>query len=298
MENRTNQTQKLDALNPFRVSPSENGPEADLVTPTSTGEIKLADIVLTPDEKVDALRDALTAKRHRISLERNQTMEKLRLLDMQIQGPRTPIDLWKAILGRGRDMAESEEWEDPFVIPDFSHDIYRSLCYYFTGDESGMMHYHLSPRKGLLLFGGIGVGKSVLMKLFARNTVQSYRVVTCAEIELEYGVKDNAQPTIEKYSHMKPNAYKGQYFNQDALGYCFDDLGAEQVANNYGKRDMMIDVLEARYANPLCKGAKTHITTNLTLEQIEARYTSRVLDRMRQMFNLIEFPANIESLRQ
>lgn len=268
-----------------------------MVSLSPAGEIRISDISLTPDEEVAALRDALNTKKHRIALERNQTMEKIRQVDMQVRGPRTPIDLWNAILGRGKDLAVKELWENPFVIPDFSYDIYRALCFYFTGDEAGMMNYHLSPRKGLMLFGGVGVGKTAVMELFARNVICCYQVIRCAKIETEYGQKDNGPATISKYSEMKPNIYKAQYFNQELLGYCFDDLGAEEVANNYGKRELMIDILESRYDNKSCKGPKTHLTTNLTLEQIEGRYSSRVLDRMRQMFNLIEFPANLESLR-
>ncbi|MDT8347935.1 MAG: ATPase, partial [Flavobacteriaceae bacterium] len=38
----------------------------------------------------------------------------------------------------------------------------------------------------------------------------------------------------------------------------------------------------------LSKG-KTHITTNLNAEELEARYGSRVRSRLREMFNLISF---------
>jgi hypothetical protein len=139
----------------------------------------------------------------------------------------------------------------------------------------------------------------VMMELFSRNVVQCYQMIRCAKIEGEYGMKDNAQPTIQKYSNMKLNEYKAPFYNQEYLGYCFDDLGAESMGNNYGKREFMIDILEGRYDNPQCRGgAKTHIITNLTLDQIAKRYGPRVLDRLRQLFNLIEFPADIPSQRK
>ena len=219
-------------------------------------------------------------------------------MDLQAQGPRTPSALWMTIQGRGQHIAQQEGWEHAFRIPDYAYDIYQGLCWYFCGDETGMHHYHLSPRKGLLVFGGVGVGKTLMMRLFARNIVQGYHVVRCAKIEGEYGQKDAAGSTIDKYSQMRPNAYLSEYYQQSQLGYCFDDLGAEDIGSNYGKKDFMIDILENRYERTDCKGPRTHITTNLSLDQIAARYGPRVLDRMRQMFNLIEFPQDIPSQRQ
>lgn len=259
--------------------------------------VNVSDVRLTPEEQQLALKAALHAKRMRIGMERLQTMQKIRAMDQQLQGPRSAYELWNLIHARGAEIAQKEGWEDAFYIPDFSYDIYLALCYYFTGDVQGMMKYQLSPRKGLMLFGNIGVGKTVIMDVFARNVVQSYKVIKCAKIVSEFGLKDNAQLTIEKYSVMKANEHLGKYYNQEVLGYCFDDLGAEKMGSNYGKEEAMIDIIENRY-NYNHRGPKTHLTTNLSLEQIETRYGLRVLDRMRQMFNLIDFPEDAASLRK
>jgi hypothetical protein len=46
----------------------------------------------------------------------------------------------------------------------------------------------------------------------------------------------------------------------------------------------------------LSKG-KSHITTNLNAEELEARYGSRVRSRLREMFNLIGFDESSKDKR-
>lgn len=69
---------------------------------------------------------------------------------------------------------------------------------------------------------------------------------------------------------------------------CFDDLGMEPEMGNYGdKLNIMTEVLLRRYET---RAKNTILTTNLTLEQIEAGYGKRVADRMKEMFNQVALP--------
>jgi len=296
---KTPSTPKLLAeLNPYKAKHSAAGAAADSdEIPELINGVTVSDVRLTAEEQDQALNAALRAKRIKIGMERLRTMEKIREIERRIEGARTPYELWNEIQIRGKAIAATEGWEVDFHFPDHSYDIYLALCYYFTGNEEGMMKYQLSPRKGLMLYGNVGVGKSIIMKVFARNVVQSYRLIKTSQIVSEFGIKDNAQPTIQKYSIMASNQELSKYHGQQELGCCFDDLGAEKLGKNYGSEEVMIDILENRYDNNL-RGAKTHIVTNLSLEQIADRYGPRVLDRLRQMFNLIDFPEDAPSMRQ
>lgn len=160
------------------------------------------------------------------------------------------------------------------------------LSMYFTGDarfeENG-----LSLKKGLLLMGGTGVGKTTLMQLFAKNPICSYRIVECREIANDYAT--NGANVIDNYiedihpSHQNP-------FRQDAWGLCFDDLGTESMRKNFGNEaNIMEEIILSRYSRRNALINKTHITTNLTGNDIEERYGARVRSRMREMFNVIEF---------
>ena len=63
---------------------------------------------------------------------------------------------------------------------------------------------------------------------------------------------------------------------------------AEKDVISYGDRiNLMEELMLDRYDNKI-PFDQTHITTNLTVDEIESRYGTRVRSRMREMFNLIE----------
>ncbi|HEY9168952.1 MAG TPA: hypothetical protein VIN72_05665 [Lutibacter sp.] len=77
---------------------------------------------------------------------------------------------------------------------------------------------------------------------------------------------------------------------KDTKDYCFDDLGLEPTdCHNTKDCNVMEEILLVRYDLFKTKNVKTHITTNLNAEELEARYGGRVRSRLREMFNLISF---------
>ena len=78
----------------------------------------------------------------------------------------------------------------------------------------------------------------------------------------------------------------------------FDDLGVEGTVNYYGNLiSPMTDILLTRYDYFLSHAMQTIITTNLNSQEIEARYGIRVRSRLREMMNLISFPAECKDKR-
>ncbi len=59
-----------------------------------------------------------------------------------------------------------------------------------------------------------------------------------------------------------------------------DDVGRETVKNEYGERVDVLDLIIA-YREEHCPWVPTHFVTNLTREELLARYGDRVLSRMR-----------------
>jgi GTPase SAR1 family protein len=169
----------------------------------------------------------------------------------------------------------------------------KSLCCYFAGDNRfNTTSFNLS--KGILLYGGVGVGKSTIMETFKQNQVFSYRVVSCRDIENDFAnVGVETVGYFSKNHDMPNNAY-----NQTEVGYCFDDFGTENAVTKYfgNAKNIMAEIILNRYDKRLDPRA-THVTTNLTYNQIVELYGDRVIDRMKENFNFIEFPKEAKSRR-
>lgn len=210
--------------------------------------------------------------------------------------PKTAEELLDMVLKKyGPALAEREKWEKSFEIPDQLIDLYRKLSLYFSGDDR-MPEERLSPKKGLLIFGNVGCGKTSALKVFEKNPIQPYRTIMCGEIIGEYESKGNE--VIEKYSENKFNDYKSEYFNHEIIGYAFDDLGTEKIGNHFrSTTEVMAEIIMRRYDNPSTRGNFTHITTNILPEDILTRYGLRVYDRMKSMFNIIQIDESAISLR-
>lgn len=174
-----------------------------------------------------------------------------------------------------------------FILDDWNRDIFYNLCAYFTGNDGVF-----DLKKGIMLCGNIGVGKTEMMKLFCTNPHQSFGFTSCRNIVNEFinsSSDDIKQDQIHTHSQTR-KAAKPHRYSQDYLGTCFDDLGTEQIpAVHYGNRkNVMSEILLNRYDNRLPFNM-THITTNLTQEKILDTYGDRLVDRMAQMFNIVSF---------
>ena len=132
-----------------------------------------------------------------------------------------------------------------------------------------------SFKKGLMLYGNYGTGKTTIIRALRE----------CLDINTRYGFNsctkivglfnDEGSDVIRRFAN-----YKDFYF---------DDFGSEPEGSHYGKVNVMEKILEERYLSFQKKGIKTHISTNLSFEQIEQRYGQRIGSRLYEMFNVIVF---------
>lgn len=182
-----------------------------------------------------------------------------------------------------------------FVLDDDNHDTFDLLCHYFTGNVEGFTKQarrmgveEPSIDKGILLAGNFGTGKTVLMKLFGKNTRQVYFIRPAKRIAQEYLTsKDKVIP--EEYTVPFKNAINdAATFYQPLSGLCIDDLGSESEKNNFGNKVNVIgDLIEARYHDKFT-GVFLHATTNLSSQELTDHYGERVLSRMKEIFNFVE----------
>lgn len=167
-----------------------------------------------------------------------------------------------------------------FVVDENNKFVIQDLIKYFIGDETG----NYNPSKGLLLFGKVGLGKTYLL-----SVMQTF--VKAANIEhRKFGIKVCADivDEVEDTSKNAPgiNALNKYFSGKDM---CFDDLGQEiAVLQRYGNTfSVMERILVKRYSNFVNGKCITHLTTNLTPEEIETVYGSRLADRCNEMFNFV-----------
>ena len=176
------------------------------------------------------------------------------------------------------------------VIAD-DYEIIFQLLVYFLQDAEGAQKYNISFRKGILLSGPVGCGKTSLMSLlkFCLPEKGRYIVKSCREVNFEF-IKDGYS-VIEKYSRLS--------YNKDVpKTYCFDDLGTEDNLKYFGNDcNAMAEILLSRYDLFVSRKMLTHLTTNLTGSEMEDYYGLRVRSRLREMFNLIAFDANSKDKR-
>lgn len=178
------------------------------------------------------------------------------------------------------------------IINEENQAIIMQLAYYFSQDPR-MSEFDIDPNKGIILAGPTGCGKTTLMKLYQNNMHQSYSVVSCRKVGYDFAEK--GFKAIEAYSANYKTLENP--FGHKEYGMCFDDLGTDEERRRYGdKVNAMEEILLGRYDNVPFRF--THITTNLTVEQMGDIYGPRVRSRMSEMFNLISFNPTAKDWRR
>lgn len=186
-------------------------------------------------------------------------------------------------------------WKEPFVVDKKNTDAFDLLCYYFIGDEKSFLELankmevkNPSLTKGILFAGNYGSGKTALMQLFSQNAKQVYFIRTAKQISSEF-VNSVDKKIPEHYLEPFKNAINdAAMMYQPLSGLCIDDIGSEEVKNNFGNKSNVIgDLIEERYHKKYC-GLFLHGTTNLSSDELKSYYGERVTSRMREIFNFIE----------
>ncbi|WP_207534879.1 AAA family ATPase [Desertivirga arenae] len=161
--------------------------------------------------------------------------------------------------------------------------IYKTAVYAYQ-DQEHAKELGIDLGKGLFIVGPIGCGKTSLMQLlqYMKILPSPYHIVSVRDICLQFSEK--GVKVIKEY---------GATNQKQPPIFCFDDLGGEPITRHYGSQtNVMQEILLSRYDLFVQKRIPTHVTTNLSASELESKYGSRVRSRLREMFNLISFPAD------
>ena len=196
----------------------------------------------------------------------------------------------KKIFWRVANKTAQRELNTEFVVDEENKLQVSQFVAYITGNIDVMQELNIDPRKGVLIMGNPGSGKSMLFRIAKeclkneeyKKYFKHFNMYNTEHTGKMY-MKEGDQG-IEKFTKLHIAGASGEMHNV----ICFDDLGAEEIKNNYGnKKEVMVDIILERYDHLITHGLVTHFTTNLTMGEIEERYSTRIRSRLTQMCNII-----------
>lgn len=163
------------------------------------------------------------------------------------------------------------------IQPVFNPDIYcepviKTMINYYCGESE------LSFKKGLLLMGGIGSGKTLLMRGLNRFLKQF------VNLYVSYVPGFNEIASYDLAAEF--SRYGFEMFNDAILGcdLFIDDIGLNDSIVHYGNNyNITSMLLMRRYDSKY----KTHGTTNLDAKALKSYFDERIYSRMKEMFNTI-----------
>ncbi len=171
-------------------------------------------------------------------------------------------------------------------IPDFIYDqhnseVIRNLFLYYSGQVGG---YDL--KKGILLMGGNGTGKTTLLQIFSefgKRQYDGFRIYDCAKVANDFAMS----------GELNVYTYNQTGYSRKAVNMAFDELGRETIpSNHFGQKlNVMQHILHIRYNLWRSEGIQTYITTNCDADEIHQLYDNPndrfISDRIREMYNII-----------
>lgn len=146
-------------------------------------------------------------------------------------------------------------------------------------------------KKGILLMGGTGTGKTHLMhclKHMAHGYPSVFTIENSRQIARDY--KQYGESVIDRYGK---NSYckgqHGQILHSKPIHLCIDDIGFEEANTKmYGNNTNVIaEILADREEGLKYHGMITHATTNLDPTELKKAYGDRVYSRIEKMFDFV-----------
>jgi len=162
----------------------------------------------------------------------------------------------------------------PLIVNEFTTPLITALCFFLSQDQRFESQLGYDPKKGLLIRGISGLGKTHAVRCVAENELNPILILSMLEVADE--IRNNGEYLIK--------------LGEKKVIY-LDDVGTEEpVIKHYGTSiNFFKEFIEGVYLRNEGKTFnKLVISTNNSFAEIEAKYGFRVRSRMKDMFNVID----------
>lgn len=158
-----------------------------------------------------------------------------------------------------------------FIFDDNNRHFITAVCYFLSNDPRFETELGYSLKKGLLIRGVSGLGKTHILKCVENNELSPILILSMIEITDE--IKSEGEFEI--------------HLGNKKIIY-LDDVGTEEpTVNHFGtKISFFKNFIESYYLRNKVYN-KLLISTNNNFSEIEQKYGFRVRSRMKDMFNII-----------
>jgi len=164
-----------------------------------------------------------------------------------------------------------------FEINQYNIALYHEIIMYVHADSD----YKGELTKGIAITGATGLGKTKAMEIMSLySEIDEVRYIKDGkQIRLKFPIY-NSREMVDAYAK---DGLDGIHKYTTFTNLCIDDLGTENMnANHYGtKLNVIEEIIEERYR----KNLLTHLTSNLTEEDLHEAYGDRVYSRLKSMVN-------------
>jgi len=169
--------------------------------------------------------------------------------------------------------------------------VFSHLCLRLVQiDARDQLGRNLSLKKGFLLMGDLGSGKSTLMRLISEFVQLGQYLKKNGAVAFKPTTTQDVCQLYKQTGSIDKHTYNEDGVTEKPAVFCFDELGREpRVVDHYGtKLDVMSQVLQIRYALWQTKGVYSHFITNMNLEELTSTYGEFIVQRIVEMSNVIE----------
>lgn len=185
------------------------------------------------------------------------------------------IDLWTAKNVYGLMKWTSQNvYGKELIVNDYNRKLITTICFFVSRDERFETELGYSFKKGLLIRGISGLGKTHIVRCVEKNELNPIHIISMIEVAEE--IKTEGEYRINM---------------GEAKILYLDDVGTEEhIINHFGtKINFFKNFIETIYLKNENTGfGKLIISTNNNFSQLEEKYGFRVRSRVKDMFNIVD----------